>query len=111
MLLRDRDEEARERRSDSKLLPENLEEEEGGSEAKFEEGLKLVDDSIAAKGKRFLKSISAGGVENGIYFKKNKQYFSLITGCISLIGGIVILSAAIKIYLDIFNEKVIAPTV
>jgi hypothetical protein len=76
-----------------------------------EGAIKPVDDSIAAKGKRFLKSISAGGVENGIYFKKNKQYFSLVTGCISLIGGIVILSAAFKIYLDIFTEQVIAATV
>ena len=77
----------------------------------MEGGIKPVDDSVAAKGKRFLKSISAGGVENGIYFKKNKQYFSLVTGCISLIGGIVILSAAFKIYWDIFTEKVIAATV
>ncbi len=70
-----------------------------------------IDNSVAARGKRFLKAISAGGVENGIYFKRNKQYFSLVTGCISMIGAVVILSAAFKIYYDIFKEVVINPTV
>jgi hypothetical protein len=72
---------------------------------------KEIDNSVAARGKRFLKAISAGGVENGIYFKKNKQYFSLVTGCISLVGAVVILTAAFKIYYDIFTEKVINATV
>jgi hypothetical protein len=72
---------------------------------------KEIDNSVAAKGKRFLKAISVGGVENGIYFKRNKQYFSLVTGCISMIGAVVILTAAFKIYYDICTEKVINSTV
>ena len=73
--------------------------------------VKTDDKSFAARSKRFLKAVSAGGVENGIYFKKNKQYFSLVTGIISLIGAIVIISVSTKIYVDILKEKTIASTI
>ncbi len=118
---KDRDDEPSERDQSQQLLEEDGEGQENQEEnADSEENKKKPaagvipkeeDKSVAARGKKFLKAISAGGVENGIYFKKNKQYFSLVTGCISMIGLVVILTATFMIYRDIINEEVINPTV
>ena len=57
------------------------------------------------------KGISAGGVENGIYFEKKKQHFTMCTGIFTLLGACIVIGSTAKIYTDIFKEVVIVPNI
>jgi hypothetical protein len=54
-----------------------------------------------------LRAVSMGEVNNGLYFKNSQQTLTAISGLITIVGLLLILSLAVKVFVDIFNQKTI----
>ncbi len=63
--------------------------------------------TFAKRIKRFLKFISVGPLDNGLYFRRKQQYLSVCSGFFTLISGLTILGFAIKVYYDIFTRATV----
>ena len=63
--------------------------------------------TIAKRIKHFLKMISVGPLDNGLYFRRKQQYLSVCSGVFTLISALAILGFAIKVYYDIFTRATV----
>ncbi|TNV78987.1 hypothetical protein FGO68_gene10188 [Halteria grandinella] len=61
--------------------------------------------------KRCLKSISVGPLENGLYFRRKQQYFSVCSGLFTLLGGLALVGIAISVLINILQRKLQNPEI
>lgn len=52
-----------------------------------------------------------GPLENGLYFRRKQQYFSVCSGIFTLIGALTILCIAISVLIDILQRKIQDPEI
>ena len=57
--------------------------------------------------KRCFKTMSVGPLNNGLYFKKKQQYFSVCSGLFTVLGALGLIAIAIKTYVGIFNRDIV----
>ena len=63
--------------------------------------------TIMKRIKHFLKFISVGPLDNGLYFRRKQQYLSVCSGIFTLISALTILGFTIKVYFDIFTRATV----
>jgi hypothetical protein len=58
--------------------------------------------------KKFFKMTAVGQINNGLYFGREQQYLSVISGIFTLVGVFVLLALSIQTLMDVFNRKNVA---